>query len=342
MRRQAAKQRKKEEKVKQMEDLKRAKNLKKQEIFNKLKQIQEITGNKSMRARHLSHVNSIHIFKNSLLTMIFVSVHYCSLAVGFDEIDLETEFNPEEYDQKMENVFSNKYYEEDENAKPVFDDDIETAEYEHYDNNASADEAPDSDGEEQDHANEDEHVEENYEDDVYDGYNDEDYYDGGGEHYDNYGGEDGGNDDEEDIMMDADYLPGGELYGQNVGKKETKKERARREKEEKKAAKQKKGREDGIRTAVAAIEAARSTLDVDKEKKEFNSYLEDYYQLDYEDMVSRTMALSSLVRLAIPHNTNRPQSSHKRPSFISLATRFRLEIFPRVSNITKSSPPRLV
>lgn len=63
LRRQAAKQRKKEEKVKQMEGLKRAKNLKKQEIFNKLKQIQEITGNKSMCVRHLSHVNLIHIFK---------------------------------------------------------------------------------------------------------------------------------------------------------------------------------------------------------------------------------------------------------------------------------------
>ncbi|KAK3819585.1 MAG: KRI1-like family C-terminal-domain-containing protein, partial [Benniella sp.] len=185
-RRRAAKERKKEDKLRQMEELKRAKNLKKQEIFNKLKQIQEITGNKT---------------------------------VGFDEIDLETEFNPEDYDQKMENVFSNKYYEEDENVKPVFDDDIDTAEYELGDDLASADEASDGD-----------------------------------------------DDADEDILMDADYLPGGEKY-------------------EKKAAKQKKGRDDGIKTAVAALEAARSTLDIDKEKKEFNSYLEDYYQLDYEDMI---------------------------------------------------------
>lgn len=45
--RQAAKERKKEEKVKKLEELKRAKNLKKKEIFDRLKQIQEITGNKS-------------------------------------------------------------------------------------------------------------------------------------------------------------------------------------------------------------------------------------------------------------------------------------------------------
>ncbi|KAF9179007.1 KRRI-Interacting protein 1, partial [Haplosporangium sp. Z 767] len=44
--RKAAKERKKLEKVQQLEELKRAKNIKKQEIFNKLKQIQEITGNK--------------------------------------------------------------------------------------------------------------------------------------------------------------------------------------------------------------------------------------------------------------------------------------------------------
>lgn len=45
--RQAAKERKQEEKVKKLEELKRAKNLKKKEIFDRLKQIQEITGNKS-------------------------------------------------------------------------------------------------------------------------------------------------------------------------------------------------------------------------------------------------------------------------------------------------------
>ncbi|KAI8604609.1 KRI1-like family C-terminal-domain-containing protein [Dissophora ornata] len=186
----AAKERKKEEKTRQLEDLKRAKNVKKQEIFNKLKQIQEITGNKT---------------------------------VGFDEIDLETDFNPEDYDQKMESMFSDKYYDGDENEKPVFDDDIDTADYEAEDDNDNGSSSAE-------------------------------------------GGD--GDDDEEqaetnDVMMDADYLPGGENYGKPA-KKETKKERAQREKEEKKQAK--------------------LALSQDK-KKDFNSYLDEYYQLDYEDMV---------------------------------------------------------
>ncbi|KAF9963830.1 KRRI-Interacting protein 1 [Modicella reniformis] len=257
-RRRSAKQRKKDEKVKQMEELKRAKNLKKQEIFNKLKQIQEITGNKT---------------------------------VGFDEIDLETDFNPEDYDQKMESLFSDKYYDDDENAKPVFDDDIDTADYEQSDNEAprgenAGDDDDDDDNEQDADGGEEGGAEQGAEQgENYDGFGDDDYYGDNGEYYDEYGGDEGVNDGEEDIMMDADYLPGGAMYGESAGKKESKKERLRREKEEKKAVKQKKGREDGIKTAVAAIEAAKSTLDTEKEKKEFNSYLDEYYQLDYEDMV---------------------------------------------------------
>ncbi|KAG0033490.1 hypothetical protein BGZ81_008317 [Podila clonocystis] len=238
--RQAAKERKQEEKVKKLEELKRAKNLKKQEIFDRLKQIQEITGNKT---------------------------------VGFDEIDLETEFNPEDYDQKMESMFSDKYYNDDENVKPVFDDDIDTADYE----NSDDEEAEASEGGEEEDAQEEEQAPE--EEQAYDGYEgyegEEDYYDENGEYY---GGEGG---DEEDIMMDADYLPGGENFGK-APKKETKKEKAKREKEEKKLAKL--ARSDGIRTAAAALEAAKSTLEQDK-KKDFNSYLDEYYQLDYEDMI---------------------------------------------------------
>ncbi|KFH67167.1 hypothetical protein MVEG_07690 [Podila verticillata NRRL 6337] len=240
--RQAAKERKKEEKVKKLEELKRAKNLKKKEIFDRLKQIQEITGNKT---------------------------------VGFDEIDLETEFNPEDYDQKMESMFSDKYYdEEDENAKPVFDDDIDTADYENSDDDASeAEEGGEEDAQEE--APEEAEPEEEQAYDNYEGYEGEEgYYDENGEYY----GEGG---EEEDIMMDADYLPGGENFGK-APKKETKKEKAKREKEEKKLAKQ--AGANGVRTAAAALEAAKSTLDQDK-KKDFNSYLDEYYQLDYEDMI---------------------------------------------------------
>lgn len=170
----------------------------------------------------------------------------------------------------MESMFSDKYYNDDENVKPVFDDDIDTADYENSDDEASgAEEAGEEDAQEEEAAEE----EQAHED--YDGYEGEEGYYDENEYY----GEGG---DEEDIMMDADYLPGGENFGK-APKKETKKEKAKREKEEKKLAKQ--ARSDGIRTATAALNAAKSTLDQDK-KKDFNSYLDEYYQLDYEDMVS--------------------------------------------------------
>ncbi|KAG0045032.1 hypothetical protein BGZ83_009720 [Gryganskiella cystojenkinii] len=249
--RQAAKARKSEEKVRKLEELKRAKNVKKQEIYDKLKQIQEITGNKT---------------------------------VGFDEIDLETEFNPEDYDNKMETMFSDKYYDEvDGNDKPVFEDDIDLGDIEGLsENEGEGEQASDAEGSEQDEDNGEvpEEEEEAYvpvaeDEEGYEGYDQEGYYD------EDYGYTEGG--EEEDILMDADYLPGGENFGKAPkGKKETKKERAKREKEEKKLAK--KARADGVKTAAEALQIARSTLDADK-KKDFNSYLDDYYQLDYEDMV---------------------------------------------------------
>lgn len=61
--RKAAKERKKEEKIRQLEELKRAKNLKKQEIFNKLKQIQEITGNKSKYLRTMLFIVRVGRFR---------------------------------------------------------------------------------------------------------------------------------------------------------------------------------------------------------------------------------------------------------------------------------------
>ncbi|KAG0267079.1 KRRI-Interacting protein 1 [Mortierella polycephala] len=84
-RRQAAKQHKKEGKVKQFEELMRVKSLKKQEI------------------------------------------------------DLRTEFNPENYNQKAESVSNDEYYNEYGNVKPVFDSNIDTADYEQSDNEGFAD-----------------------------------------------------------------------------------------------------------------------------------------------------------------------------------------------------------
>ncbi|CAG8640356.1 9921_t:CDS:10, partial [Scutellospora calospora] len=91
--RQMRSERKSDEKKRKMEELKRLKNLKKKEIFDKLQKIKEITGNES---------------------------------VGFDEVDLEEEFDPEKYDEKMKNVFDDSYYDlEVDIDKPEWEEDIE-------------------------------------------------------------------------------------------------------------------------------------------------------------------------------------------------------------------------
>ena len=38
-------------------------------------------------------------------------------------VDLDEEFDPEKHDQQMSSVFDEKYYEEDEDEKPVFEED---------------------------------------------------------------------------------------------------------------------------------------------------------------------------------------------------------------------------
>ncbi|ORX59286.1 Krr1-domain-containing protein [Piromyces finnis] len=211
--RENVKQRKLEEKNRREEELKRLKNLKKQEIINKLKQIQEITGNKN---------------------------------VGFDDIDLDGDFNQEEYDKKMENIFNDEYYnDEDANIKPEFADDIDIDDIvpkEEY-NNTNEEEGNDG-------------------------------YDENAEAYpeEQYNANANANDD--DFIMDADYLPGGQYYNTNeTGKK--KKLSKKQLKKEKKLAKKKQK------------QLANQVPDADPNKS-LNEYLDEYYQLDYEDMIGDT------------------------------------------------------
>ncbi|KAI9230051.1 MAG: KRI1-like family-domain-containing protein [Piptocephalis tieghemiana] len=97
--RQHAADRKEEEKAKKREELKRLKNLKKAEILRKLRQIQDITGND---------------------------------AVGIDAVDLEADFNPEDYDGSMSKVFNEDYYHgEEAGEKPQWDDDIDISDIVH-------------------------------------------------------------------------------------------------------------------------------------------------------------------------------------------------------------------
>ncbi|KAI7848468.1 KRI1-like family C-terminal-domain-containing protein [Circinella umbellata] len=125
--RQKQRERKKAKKAEQLrqksEEIARARNQKMKEIRDRLKEIKEITGNES---------------------------------IDLDKLDLDGDFDSFKYDEQMEKVFNEDYYEGGtmDETKPTWDDDIDTTMYEE--------------------------------------------------------AQEGG--EEEDIMMDADYLPGGEQY----------------------------------------------------------------------------------------------------------------------------------
>ncbi|KAJ2380418.1 Ribosome biogenesis protein Kri1, partial [Coemansia sp. RSA 2603] len=90
--RERANQRKLERKHEKQEELKRMKNQKKKEIFEKLKEIQGITGNS---------------------------------VVGFDSLDLNGDFDPSKFDTQMDTIFNDNFYGQADNEKPVWDDDID-------------------------------------------------------------------------------------------------------------------------------------------------------------------------------------------------------------------------
>ncbi|SPO29637.1 related to KRI1 - KRRI-Interacting protein 1 [Ustilago trichophora] len=85
--------RKEEEKRLKMQELSRLKNLKRQEIVDKLKKLKEVTG---------------------------------SSAVDLENLDLEGDFDPDAHDKAMEKAFGDQYYDgEDDGEKPSWDDDID-------------------------------------------------------------------------------------------------------------------------------------------------------------------------------------------------------------------------
>ncbi|KAJ2147030.1 Ribosome biogenesis protein Kri1 [Coemansia sp. RSA 678] len=88
--RERAKERKAELKRQKAEELKRAKNQKKRAVMDKLAEIQAITGNSN---------------------------------VGFDDLDLEGEFDAGKFQAQMTKLFDNAEY--DDSVKPTWDDDID-------------------------------------------------------------------------------------------------------------------------------------------------------------------------------------------------------------------------
>lgn len=169
------------------------------------------------------------------------------LVVGLDNIDLDGDFDPDSYDKQMTNVFNDDFYTGDDNEKPTWDDDIDTG---------LEEETAAVDGQE-------------YGDDQ------EEYYEEGADEMEY---PTASNQDDEDIMMDADYMPGGEKYGQA-------KEMAGKDKKSKKE--KKKEKKKGKKTDLDIIADAQGPIAESKKstKRALEKYMEEYYNLDYEDMI---------------------------------------------------------
>ncbi|XP_022816220.1 protein KRI1 homolog [Spodoptera litura] len=100
--RQEVRTRKEEEKKKKMEEIARLKALKLKEIQEKIAKIKEVTGNEEL---------------------------------AFREEDLESEFDPEEHDKRMREIFDEEYYGDADEQKPVFpdlDEELEIENWEKY------------------------------------------------------------------------------------------------------------------------------------------------------------------------------------------------------------------
>ncbi|XP_056645496.1 protein KRI1 homolog [Diorhabda sublineata] len=184
IKRQEIKERKKKEKEEKVQEVKKLQELKLKEIEQKLEQLKEITGNANL---------------------------------GFANEDIEGDFDPDEYDRKMQELFNEEFYtapEDDQKPEfPDLDEELEIENWERYNSNPSKESQP--------------HCE------------------------------------DEDFNMDCDYDPS-----------------APKNKDESTQGKKKRRKKSKFATAVA-----KPKPKFDPNDKKFEKYFEEYYKLDFEDII---------------------------------------------------------
>lgn len=190
------KERKENEKEVKMKDLRELQNIRKREIEQKLILLKEVAGNEDFALK---------------------------------EDDLNSDFDPDEHDRRMSEMFSNDYYGIDEGDKkpefPDIDEELKIENWDNFDKSKIADSTGD-------------HLEQHCED--------------------------------EDFIMDADYDP----------------ERVKRNKVQNELIEMSKGRKrrKKISKLAESIKKEKPKFDPSNEKT-YEEYLDEYYKLDYEDIV---------------------------------------------------------
>lgn len=184
IKRQEIKERKKKEMEDKVQEVKKLQALKLKEIEEKLEKLKEITGNASL---------------------------------GFANEDIEGDFDPVEYDRKMQELFNDEFYatpEDDQKPQfPDLDEELEIENWERYNNNPSEESQP--------------HCE------------------------------------DEEFNMDCDYDPSAP---KNEGESTQGKKKRRRK-------------------SKFAVAVAKPKPKFDPSDKKFEKYFEEYYKLDFEDII---------------------------------------------------------
>lgn len=191
------KERKVNEKKEKMKELEMINAIKKREIEEKIKKLKEVTGDD---------------------------------AISFDYDDIDGDFDPDEYDRKMKEIFNNEYYQVDEGeAKPDCPD-IEDLKVEDWDN--------------------------------YDPKNDDENVDFNDEHC-----------EDDDFVMDCDYDPVQQKKSfQDELIESTRDKRKRRKRRSK---------------FIEMLKKEKPIFNPDDEKT-YGQYIDEYYKLDYEDIIGDT------------------------------------------------------